>query len=417
MSENIKKAYAISDAKISFVSLVDKAANKKRFLITKSDEDGKATFQTSGRILKYDKDAHYVTGIVYEPMTEDSHGNYMTEDEITKAAYWYAKNSGAVDLQHSFKALESATVVESYVAKCDMEIDGEPVKKGTWLMTVEVNDDAIFDSIQKGEITGFSMGGYGIYSTVDEELPVAKEEGALVRLLKRLGFVQKGEVADRFNSRMKECGFWEAFNALECVLYRRNYNDGTWTFAEDEATIREALSDFNMVLTNVLTNNQPILNSLYADSVTKAGKAMSGKNKDKLQAIHDELGEFLSMFAEPTEESEENTMITKEDAAMIAKAVADAMNGGNAAAPETPAAPVQKEETPAGETPNLQQLVKEEVQKAMQQSDISGIVKSAVDAAINPILKAVNLPTNLNDYGEGAETVQKSEQHYLHGIL
>ena len=32
----IAKAYAITDAKISFVSLVDKAANKKQFLITKS---------------------------------------------------------------------------------------------------------------------------------------------------------------------------------------------------------------------------------------------------------------------------------------------------------------------------------------------------------------------------------------------
>ena len=32
----IAKAYAITDAKISFVSLVNKAANKKQFLITKS---------------------------------------------------------------------------------------------------------------------------------------------------------------------------------------------------------------------------------------------------------------------------------------------------------------------------------------------------------------------------------------------
>jgi hypothetical protein len=34
----ITKAYAITNAKISFVSLVDKAANKKQFLITKSDD-------------------------------------------------------------------------------------------------------------------------------------------------------------------------------------------------------------------------------------------------------------------------------------------------------------------------------------------------------------------------------------------
>ena len=39
----IEKAYAITDAKISFVSLVDKAANKKQFLITKA-EHGSASF-------------------------------------------------------------------------------------------------------------------------------------------------------------------------------------------------------------------------------------------------------------------------------------------------------------------------------------------------------------------------------------
>ena len=95
----IAKAYAITDAKISFVSLVDKAANKKQFLITKS-EDGAANFATFGRILKADADSHFVTGIVYEPMVEDTQGNYMTEEEITKAAYWFAKNGNQVDLQH-----------------------------------------------------------------------------------------------------------------------------------------------------------------------------------------------------------------------------------------------------------------------------------------------------------------------------
>ena len=66
----IAKAYAITDAKISFVSLVNKAANKKQFLITKS-ENGAARFSTYGRILKMDSDSHFVTGIVYEPMVEE----------------------------------------------------------------------------------------------------------------------------------------------------------------------------------------------------------------------------------------------------------------------------------------------------------------------------------------------------------
>ena len=49
----IKKAYAISDAKIQFVSLVGKAANKRKFIITKSEtEPDKAQFTSEGRIIK-----------------------------------------------------------------------------------------------------------------------------------------------------------------------------------------------------------------------------------------------------------------------------------------------------------------------------------------------------------------------------
>ena len=38
---NIAKAIEITDAKITFVSLVDQAANKRQFLITKSDNGRK----------------------------------------------------------------------------------------------------------------------------------------------------------------------------------------------------------------------------------------------------------------------------------------------------------------------------------------------------------------------------------------
>ena len=51
MRKGLKKAYEITDAKISFVSLVDKAANKRQFLLKKAD-DGKASFTTYGRIIK-----------------------------------------------------------------------------------------------------------------------------------------------------------------------------------------------------------------------------------------------------------------------------------------------------------------------------------------------------------------------------
>lgn len=83
---NVKKSIEITDAKIKFVSLVDKAANKKSFLLTKQEDDGQG-FQTNGRIIKVDNESHYVTGVVYEPNVADAHDNFMTEAEIEKAAH------------------------------------------------------------------------------------------------------------------------------------------------------------------------------------------------------------------------------------------------------------------------------------------------------------------------------------------
>jgi len=175
MSKKVEKAIEISDAKISFVSFVDKAANRRQFLIAKCNEiarnlrnarradpnDGRreeihknpAQFSTLGKILKVDEDTHYVTGVVYEPLEEDTHGNFMTEDEIRKAAFWFAKNGDKVDMQHSFEEADGICVVESYIAPCDMEIGGQPIVKGTWIMTAEVqNADG---TMNVGNITTF----------------------------------------------------------------------------------------------------------------------------------------------------------------------------------------------------------------------------------------------------------------------
>ena len=157
LPNKIAKSYAISDAKINFVSLVDKAANRHEFLITKS-AGNKAEFQTYGRILKADTEKHYVTGVVYEPMVEDTDGNYMTEDEITKAAHWFMKTAGDADIQHCFEKAEGVEIVESYVAKSDMEIEGQPIKKGTWLMTMEVSDDDVWGKVNHLGLTDNAVG-------------------------------------------------------------------------------------------------------------------------------------------------------------------------------------------------------------------------------------------------------------------
>lgn len=316
MAKPVNKAKEITDARISFVSLVDKAANKRPFLIVKN-EDGKAAFTTYGRIIKSDDNRHFVTGIVYEPMTEDAHGNYMTADEIAKAAFWFAKNGNKVDLQHNFVSEEGTAVVESWIAKSDCDIGGETVKEGTWLMTVEINDDSLWQSIQNGEITGLSMGGLGVYAQEDTDLSSAS-------VTKSQGRVEKGAVTDNFKQSNTSSSFWNAFDALRSALYSYNSYTGAYTYQTDEDTIKAALEEFGTIITNLLTDassEKPLTKSLFECKPTpelgrieKAGRSLSAKNRETLQGLYDSLGTFLaSVDADPDKDKPGGDTGTAED--------------------------------------------------------------------------------------------------------
>lgn len=429
MPDKVAKAYAINDAKIMFVSLVGKAANKRNFLITKS-EGGNADFMTYGRILKADSNSHYVTGIVYEPMVEDTDGNYMTEEEITKAAHWFAKNGNKVDLQHSFEPLDGAVVVESSVTKCDMELDGQTIKKGTWLMTVEIQNEDVFQAIEKGEITGFSMGGTGVYSEVDVDIadpenPVEKSKGKgiLKQLASLFGFdvVEKGKVKESFRRTSVRDNFWNAYYALsECLLDVYNPETERWEFQHDEAAIKEALEDFNEIITSLLVPENGVFKSA---SIEKAGKAMSTKNKEALKGIYDNLGAFLENFNDEEEEKD----VTKQEVQDITKAaVAEyiAQHGQQAQEPAVNQEnPVEKEEKKDSQdlSAMIEKAVSAAVAKALGTEEeeapeptVEELVEKAVSKALEPLLKQEGIPTQLN-----AEGVEKSdgEEHYLHGII
>ena len=444
MAKPVNKAKEITDARISFVSLVDKAANKRPFLIVKN-EDGKAAFTTYGRIIKSDDNRHFVTGIVYEPMTEDAHGNYMTADEIAKAAFWFAKNGNKVDLQHNFVSEEGTAVVESWIAKSDCDIGGETVKEGTWLMTVEINDDSLWQSIQNGEITGLSMGGLGVYAQEDTDLSSAS-------VTKAQGGVEKGAVTDNFKQSNTSSSFWNAFDALRSALYSYNSYTGAYTYQTDEDTIKAALEEFGTIITNLLTDassEKPLTKSLFECKPTpelgrieKAGRSLSAKNREALQGLYDSLGTFLaSVDADPdnkkpgddtstktTKNKEGKTMTKSEAEKLVQDAVAKAL-GQQQTEQQAPAAVAKAADEEI--TPDfVQNAVDAAIKKALGQqepeqkqeqqltkADLSDLIDGIVAKSVSAVLNSRANPTNLNG---ASGTVQKSaaqDECYLHGIL
>lgn len=163
-------------------------------------------------VLKSDE-RRYTLGIVYEPDTPDTDGEFAKAEDIEKAAWGYMSRMQAAlaqgvavfksvplldmctvcsktieehgnephafeeiaidvsELEEMAKAAENplddqhlqvdshlGTVVESWVAPCDLSIGTQHVKKGSWLLGV-VWTEEMFDKIKKGERTGLSMYG------------------------------------------------------------------------------------------------------------------------------------------------------------------------------------------------------------------------------------------------------------------
>ncbi|OWV38882.1 phage portal protein [Bacillus spizizenii] len=177
------------NAKITHVSYVDKAANQKQFFFMKSDKQ--PDFQKEVKVLaKEAGEEKLVYGIVYEPDTVDAHGDFMTATEIEKAAHGFLKDARQIDKQHDFQG-GVGEVVESYVAPADFEMNGETIKKGSWVLVTKASEE-VWEQIKKGEITGYSMAGTA--ETIEkQEKPVSQEktdEKGLFNLLKNF-FVGK----------------------------------------------------------------------------------------------------------------------------------------------------------------------------------------------------------------------------------
>lgn len=105
-----------------------------------------------------DQSQQIVYGVVLTPDQVDSQGDTVTAQEIEKAAHKWLVEYRKHDVQHDGQAA-AMEPVESFIAPADLSISGQPVLKGAWVIGVHVNDAGTWDRVQKGELTGFSIGG------------------------------------------------------------------------------------------------------------------------------------------------------------------------------------------------------------------------------------------------------------------
>ena len=252
----ISKKQELKDVTITHVSYVKRGANKKTFLLSKSEENN-PDVEFDVRVVKDDKSAkRLLYGIVYEPDTTDAHGDLMNAEEIEKTAHEFMVYYRNIDSEHNLIA-GAGQVVESYIAPADMEIGKSAVKKGSWILVTKATEEIWQDYIN-GEVTGYSM--FGIARTTVAKTEDEPKVSWVQKFFEKLGVVKSFEEAmnDHIEAMKQDPGF---------ILYMMEenwYRNMTWDSTRDEdlAELSKSMKEAAMYIDGILAERDNVAKSL-----------------------------------------------------------------------------------------------------------------------------------------------------------
>ena len=103
-------------------------------------------------------------------------------------------NQSQATVEHEY-SVEGLTVVESWIVE-DPEMDKskhygfENIPKGTWMVSMKINNDEVWEKAKKGEIAGYSIEGYFIDRAkeaapeiIEEDLKDSEDDKALKEIM------------------------------------------------------------------------------------------------------------------------------------------------------------------------------------------------------------------------------------------
>jgi len=125
---------------------------------------GTVTRATAKRFIvrKADDEERFVLGVVLEPDVVDAQNDTYSAEEVRMACHKYMHHFKGNTLMHREDIKGRVVLLENYIAPEDFTMEGEDVKKGTWLQGYRVVDDDLWTDVKAGDLTGLSIGGSAV---------------------------------------------------------------------------------------------------------------------------------------------------------------------------------------------------------------------------------------------------------------
>ena len=177
---------------IEAVSLVEKPAIEENFIALNKQEV---------MLAEIDKEKRLLMGAALIPnkqiyrkneKTGDEYYIFFSESTVRKASELFFKRSNHQNATYEHKQpIKGTTIVESWIVEGEQDKSrhyGLNVPEGTWMVSMKIDDDELYEKAKKGEVKGFSIEGYFAdrYDLQKDDLFEELENEMVVEELKEL---------------------------------------------------------------------------------------------------------------------------------------------------------------------------------------------------------------------------------------
>ena len=201
--------------------------------------------------------------------TKDEYYIYFSKATIRKASELFLMNANQNNstLEHSQK-LKGLSVVESWIIEGENDKSknyGFDLPQGTWMISMKVNNDEIWDKVKLGEVKGFSIEGYFAdklemslkTEDMEEKVMIEKIKELIIKSELKSNKIELNAIDDYYKKLDTKLGtaitnYENLFNSISKEkeklkkLYQNIENEGNQLYKEYDIKARElgiALND------------------------------------------------------------------------------------------------------------------------------------------------------------------------------